>query len=107
MDRLPLIGKKSNDAIIEKLAIGVAAFNRCPADLSNTDELYPSQIKAALSLTQPCVLQMDTGEGKTYALLPAVFALSCEHSKVYILCANEYLALRDATRTKSYWILLD
>lgn len=102
IEKNPFIRKRSNEAIIEKLAIGIAAFSKCPADLSNT-ALYPSQINAALALTQSCVLQMDTGEGKTYALLPAVFALSCKFDKVYILCANEYLALRDATRTKSYW----
>ena len=46
---------------------------------------------------------MDTGEGKTYAILPAAFALAIKYHRVYIVCANEYLALRDAKRTKSYW----
>jgi len=102
VEKIPFIQNIANDAIIENLALGVAAFNKCPADLSDT-VLYPSQIKAALLLTQPCVLQMDTGEGKTYALLPAVFTLSRKYDKVYILCANEYLAQRDAVRTKNYW----
>ena len=46
---------------------------------------------------------MDTGEGKTYALLPAAFALAHKYGRVYVLCANSYLAFRDAKRTKKYW----
>lgn len=92
-----------DEVIMKDLAIGIAAFNRCPADLPIGSELYPEQMQAAMVLTQPAVLQMDTGEGKTYALLPAAFALSRKYGKVYIVCANSYLAFRDASRTKKYW----
>ena len=92
-----------DEDITYDLAIGVAAFNRCPADLPPGSELYPEQIQAAFVLTQSAVLQMDTGEGKTYAILPAAFALTRKYGKAYILCSNSYLAFRDATRTKSYW----
>ena len=92
-----------DDAIIHDLAVGIAAFNRCPADLPTGSELYPEQIQAAMVLTQTAVLQMDTGEGKTYALLPAAFALSRKYGRVYVVCANSYLAFRDASRTKKYW----
>jgi preprotein translocase subunit SecA len=102
LDAIPFLPNTADELVIERLSLGVAAFKRCPADLSNT-ELYPSQIKAALALTQSCVLQMDTGEGKTYALLPAAYVLACQYGRVYILCANEYLAQRDAVRTKDYW----
>ena len=91
-----------NPVIKEGLAIGIAAFARCSADLENT-ELFPTQIKAAMALTSPCIIQMDTGEGKTYALLPAAFAYVCLYGRVYIVCANDYLARRDANRTKPYW----
>ena len=43
---------------------------------------------------------MDTGEGKTYAILPAAFALCCKYHRVYVICANDYLAERDAHRTR-------
>jgi len=89
--------------LISDLALGIAAFNRCPADLPEGSELYPEQIQAAIVLTQPSILHMDTGEGKTYALLPAAFVLQRKHGRVYILCANDYLAFRDAKRTKNYW----
>jgi len=102
-NKIPFIAKRTDDATLRKLALGVAAFKKVPADLNEGAELFPCQIKAALALTQSCVLQMDTGEGKTYALLPTAFALACKHGKVYILCANDYLAYRDAMRTKNYW----
>lgn len=98
----PFFSKPMNSVIKEGLAIGIAAFARCPADLENT-ELFPTQIKAAIALTSSCIIQMDTGEGKTYALLPAAFAHVCLYGRVYIACANDYLAHRDASRTKSYW----
>jgi preprotein translocase subunit SecA len=89
--------------IVNDLALGIDAFRRCPADLPYNSELYPEQIKASVVLTQLAVLQMDTGEGKTYTLLPAAFALKRKFGRVYILCANNYLAFRDARRTKNYW----
>ena len=92
-----------DEVIIYDLALGIAAFNRCPADLPLGSELYPEQIQAAMVLTQPAVLQMDTGEGKTYAVLPAAFALARKYGRVYVVCANSYLSFRDAGRTKSYW----
>lgn len=98
----PFFFRTMNPVIKEGLAIGIAAFARCPADLENT-ELFPTQIKAAIALTNSCIIQMDTGEGKTYALLPAAFAYVCLYGRVYIVCANDYLARRDANRTKSYW----
>ncbi len=93
----------SNPVMLQRLALGVEAFKRVPADLPKGSQLYPQQIEAAMALTQRCIIQMDTGEGKTYALLPAAFALACEHYRVFIVCANEYLAWRDATRTRDYW----
>lgn len=93
----------SDEEIVYDLAVGIAAFNKCPADLPSGSELYTEQIQAAIVLTQRAVLQMDTGEGKTYALLPAAFALSRKYGKVYVVCANSYLAFRDANRTKNYW----
>lgn len=97
-----VINPETDKLIKERLAIGITAFNKCPADLTEA-ELYSSQIKAAIALTNNCVLQMDTGEGKTYALLPAAYAKVGVYRRVYIICGNEYLAYRDANRTKPYW----
>ena len=88
---------------MDAIAVAVEAFRRAPADLPDGSKLYPQQIEAALGLTQPLLIEMDTGEGKTYACLPAAFALLLRYRKVYIICANEYLAWRDAKRTRRYW----
>lgn len=88
---------------LRRIALAANAFSRCPADLPEGSKLFPQQIKASIALTHNCLIQMDTGEGKTYALLPTGFALACEYSQVYIICANKYLAWRDATRTRSFW----
>lgn len=91
------------DLDVYVLAVAIEAFRRAPADLPDGSYLYEPQIEAALHVVLGRVVQMDTGEGKTYALLPAAFALTAKYRKVYVLCANEYLAARDARRTKSYW----
>jgi len=88
---------------LRNLALGIAAFEHAPADLPDGVLLFPQQEDAAIALLSPQVLQMDTGEGKTYALLPAAFALACKYGRAYILCANDYLAWRDANRTRRYW----
>lgn len=101
-----MVGRNVVDELtLKHLALGIEAFSAAPADLPNPDKakLYPEQVRAAIALTQRALIQMDTGEGKTYAILPAAFALACKHYRVYIVCANEYLAWRDAKRTKSYW----
>jgi preprotein translocase subunit SecA len=98
-----LWGRRSDERVLELLALGVEAFRRFPADLPNGSYLYPQQIEAAVALTRPGSIQMDTGEGKTYALLPAALTLAARYPRVYVLCANRYLAERDARRTLRFW----
>lgn len=96
-------GSALEAADVRSLAYAVEAFRRAPADLGPGAQLYREQEQAAIALLQNTVIQMDTGEGKTYALLPAAFTLATRYANVYILCANEYLARRDAARTRRYW----
>lgn len=85
------------------VALGVEAFRRAPADLPAGSTLYAEQILAASVLTSRALVEMETGEGKTYAILPAAFALACQYQQVYVICASEYLAWRDASRTRVFW----
>ena len=85
------------------LALAIECFSRAPADLGDRAALYPTQIAAADLLARGRLVQMDTGEGKTYAILPAAFSLATAHHRVYIVCASDYLAWRDAERTRRYW----
>src|SRR5690606_25368780 len=57
---------------------------------------FDVQLKGALALSSGCVVEMQTGEGKTLtATLPAFYhALSGEGVHIYTF--NDYLAMRDA-----------
>lgn len=100
---LIIFKNKINALDANLIALGSESFRRSPADLEEGSFLYVEQLRAAVSLTQNCLIQMDTGEGKTYAILPSAFTLACKYNRVYIICANDYLAERDAKRTKKYW----
>ncbi len=58
-------------------------------------ELFDEQILGALSLARGQIVEMQTGEGKTLAAVPAVFWAALA-GRVHVLTANEYLARRDA-----------
>src|SRR5690242_1216939 len=103
ISHLRWFNRRRSRLTIKHIGLAVESFKRAPADLPAGSALYPQQIQAAVSLMRRCLIQMDTGEGKTYALLPAAFALACEYHRVYIVCANEYLAWRDANRTRPFW----
>jgi preprotein translocase subunit SecA len=86
------------------LAIAAAAFRRAPADIRGEHpQLFDSQLAAASFIVSGRHVQMDTGEGKTYALIAAAFAALGRVERVYILTANELLAERDALRTRPFW----
>jgi len=59
-------------------------------------EMHDEQLQAALALAAGHVVEMQTGEGKTLAAVPAVVWHAREHDGVHVLTANDYLAHRDA-----------
>jgi preprotein translocase subunit SecA len=59
-------------------------------------EMHDEQIAAALALAEGRIVEMQTGEGKTLAAVPAVVWLARAHEGVHVLTANDYLARRDA-----------
>ncbi|MBM3786336.1 MAG: accessory Sec system translocase SecA2 [Acidobacteria bacterium] len=58
--------------------------------------LFPEQFRCAEALTAGRIVEMQTGEGKTAAAVPAAAWLAREKKGVHILTANDYLAQRDA-----------
>jgi preprotein translocase subunit SecA len=56
---------------------------------------YTVQVLGALALTDGCILEMNTGEGKTLTAALAAATLAYQGT-VHIATANEYLAVRDA-----------
>ncbi|MGD1071377.1 MAG: accessory Sec system translocase SecA2 [Bryobacteraceae bacterium] len=59
-------------------------------------ELFDVQLHGALSLADGRIAEMQTGEGKTLAAVPAVVWFAKERRGVHVMTVNDYLARRDA-----------
>jgi preprotein translocase subunit SecA len=59
-------------------------------------DLYDVQLRGALALVRGSIAEMQTGEGKTLAAVPAVAWLARERKGVHVMTVNDYLARRDA-----------
>jgi len=59
-------------------------------------KMFDVQIKGALALTAGKITEMQTGEGKTLAAVPAVVWFARESAGVHVMTVNDYLARRDA-----------
>ena len=106
--RAPKIGMRwlvryHDSPMLHALAIGLCLFNRYPCDLPKGSRAYDEQRLAALMLGDRQNVQMDTGEGKTYAIALGAVALLTEHQQVIILTANPFLAKRDIKRTRLFY----
>jgi preprotein translocase subunit SecA len=58
--------------------------------------MFDVQIEGALALAHGRIVEMQTGEGKTLAAVPAAAWLARTSGAVHVLTANDYLASRDA-----------
>ena len=58
--------------------------------------MFDVQILGALALQRGHIAEMQTGEGKTLAAVPAVVWYALSGRGVHVLTANDYLARRDA-----------
>jgi len=59
-------------------------------------EIFDTQLLGALAMTRGRVVEMQTGEGKTLAAVPAAAWLARSHEGVHVMTVNDYLARRDA-----------
>src|SRR5215469_2487142 len=59
-------------------------------------EMYPVQLRGALALARGSIAEMQTGEGKTLAAVPAISWFARQHRGVHVMTVNDYLARRDA-----------
>ncbi|MCH7801070.1 MAG: hypothetical protein IIC24_05935, partial [Chloroflexi bacterium] len=77
-----------------------AEFYEAIAELDGDHDLrfVPTrqQIVTAALLTRGVIVEMDAGEGKTISTALAALAFAATGSRVQVLTANDYLALRDA-----------
>jgi preprotein translocase subunit SecA len=61
---------------------------------------YPGQLLAAWAMLDQRLVEMDTGEGKTLALLLAAATAALAGVPVHVVTANDYLAARDAAAAR-------
>src|SRR4029450_3784540 len=59
-------------------------------------QMFDTQLEGALALAHGRIVEMQTGEGKTLAAVPAVAWYARSGLGVHVLTANDYLAGRDA-----------
>ncbi len=59
-------------------------------------KMFDVQLEGALALTAGKIAEMQTGEGKTLAAVPAVVWHAREGAGVHVMTVNDYLARRDA-----------
>jgi preprotein translocase subunit SecA len=59
-------------------------------------EMFGVQLQGALALTSEKIAEMQTGEGKTLAAVPAVAWYAKARQGVHVMTVNDYLARRDA-----------
>jgi len=59
-------------------------------------QMFDAQLEGALALAHGRIVEMQTGEGKTLAAVPAVAWYARSGHGVHVLTANDYLAGRDA-----------
>jgi len=59
-------------------------------------QMFDVQLRGALALASGRIAEMQTGEGKTLAAVPAVVWYARPGRGVHVLTANDYLARRDA-----------
>lgn len=59
-------------------------------------EMFDVQLQGALALANGKIAEMQTGEGKTLAAVPAVIWLAKAGGGVHVMTVNDYLARRDA-----------
>ncbi len=59
-------------------------------------DMFDVQVRGALALARGSIAEMQTGEGKTLAAVPAVAWYARQGKGVHVITANDYLARRDA-----------
>jgi preprotein translocase subunit SecA len=75
----------------EVIAVAAAAASRLLGL-----EMFDVQLQGALALAEGKIAEMQTGEGKTLAAVPAIIWHSRAGKGVHVMTVNDYLARRDA-----------
>ena len=77
--------------LAETVAIAVVAAERLLGL-----EMFDEQLQGSLALADGRIAEMQTGEGKTLAAVPAIAWYAKAGKGVHVMTVNDYLARRDA-----------
>jgi preprotein translocase subunit SecA len=83
-------GKRSKE-LIETLAVTAVVAARVLGLV-----MFDVQLQGSVALAEGKIAEMQTGEGKTLAAVPAVVWYAKQGQGVHVMTANDYLARRDA-----------
>ena len=89
-DQLRATASKT-DQLVSFIAIAAVAASRVLGQ-----EMFDVQLRGALALARGSIAEMQTGEGKTLAAVPAVAWWARQRQGVHVMTVNDYLARRDA-----------
>jgi preprotein translocase subunit SecA len=93
--RLDDAGLRAATSKTKELLSWIALSATAAARVLN-QEMYDVQLRGALALARGSIAEMQTGEGKTLAAVPAISWLARERRGVHVMTVNDYLARRDA-----------
>jgi len=82
---------KQSRSLIETVAVTAVVAERVLGL-----RMFDVQLHGALALAKGRIAEMQTGEGKTLAAVPAIVWYASQGNGVHVMTANDYLARRDA-----------
>jgi preprotein translocase subunit SecA len=83
-------------ALPAKELLSLAAVAAAIASRVLGQNMFDVQLRGALALARGSIAEMQTGEGKTLAAVPAVAWYARQGQGVHVMTVNDYLARRDA-----------
>jgi preprotein translocase subunit SecA len=89
-EELKSAGRSSRE-LIETIAVTAVVAARVLGFV-----MFDVQLHGALALAEDRIAEMQTGEGKTLAAVPAIVFRAQQGHGVHVMTANDYLARRDA-----------
>src|SRR5512132_2871268 len=88
---LKRFASRSDASLVEVIAVTATVASRTIGL-----DMFDVQIQGALALAHGRIAEMQTGEGKTLAAVPAVVWSARNGQGIHVMTANDYLARRDA-----------
>ncbi len=88
---LKRVASRPDASLAEVIALAATVASRTIAL-----NMFDVQVQGTLALAHGRIAEMQTGEGKTLAAVPAIVWLARSGDGVHVMTANDYLARRDA-----------